>query len=536
MGKKSYVYAVTILSCLGVLCLCACSDKKVEEVMTESVNELPVSGQSGVKESSTEDSPVEVISSNTTERVEEDLIAEYTGFLSALTVHDSKAIPKAYEEFQKLTLEENNTQINDELFREFESFFHLVQASISDTILPVDDMAAVLDVITQQSQVGSYYEVMDRDSFSEDAYIQMSALLRDNGYAAFFSEGGYYLSEDPKFLREKFLDAPLSEGVKEYLDLRSKYLQEGAVIDDAGLRMSWDELSDRIIAWETYAGKYPGTQEADTAVAESENYFDIYMTCRYLDNTPMFRDEILTDDVRESYKRFIQTYPDSKYNKIVSDYYKILEQNQFQLTEEAIDYLAGNGLDISIPDYSQEPSIISSTCFYPIQASEIQKISIVMTDGEYGEQPEGGPYGGWNYTGSFIIEGRDAQGNLISSLDLNGAFKSEELVFGSAFELKFEDYNQDGYMDFTIGQWGSSNGYIYRLFTVGEDSDITMLPIEGDYDIFSSCFDYSTYFEKAGDTVFLVPFYDNTVGKNQIAYYQWDGTKYKVQKTEISEY
>lgn len=532
MNKRVYVLTVILLSSLGLLCFSACGQNPSVPAQNTSQDEDPEATEETTT-AETEATDIKSAQTVSSEPIMNDETA-YVSFLSALTVHDVDAISKAYEEWERLAKASDDMQRNDVLFRYFDSFFHLAQISIDDMILPMDEDMTILDRITEQSPDGYYSVVMDEASFSEDAEIQISAMLRNNGYAAYYSEGGYYLSEDPDFLSDK-CSPYLSEGLKTYLELRSTYLKTGAVIDDAGLCMTWDELSDRIIAWESYAESYPDTPEAEAAKKEAENCFDIYLTCRYLDNTPMFQEEVLTDEVRESYERFITTYPSSKYHEIITTYYNILEEKDFFLSAEATDYLSQNNLDISLPDYAEMPTVISSSCFYPLQASKIQTISIVMTEGEFSEQLDAGPYSGWNYVGNFVIEGKDADGNLVSSLDLNEAFGGGNLVFGPMVELAFEDYNQDGNLDFTVGQWGTSNGFIYRLFSVNQESEIVALPIEDDLSIFSACFDYSTFFEKAEDTVFLVPFYDNTVGKSQIAYYSWDGISYQVTKTEISE-
>ncbi|WHH58574.1 hypothetical protein [Petroclostridium sp. X23] len=40
------------------------------------------------------------------------------------------------------------------------------------------------------------------------------------------------------------------------------------------------------------------------------------------------------------------------------------------------------------------------------------------------------------------------------------------MIFNRTFLLQFEDYNSDGFPDFVIGQYGSSNGNLYRLLTI----------------------------------------------------------------------
>ncbi|MEG0835953.1 MAG: M56 family metallopeptidase [Christensenellaceae bacterium] len=86
-------------------------------------------------------------------------------------------------------------------------------------------------------------------------------------------------------------------------------------------------------------------------------------------------------------------------------------------------------------------------------------IELVLAEGKYFTDKEvavGGGIYSQNYSGSYLLK-LYRKNTLLSSLDVGGH------NFGEKFEIEFSDYNEDGEMDFTIGQWGGSN---YNEFTV----------------------------------------------------------------------
>ncbi len=51
------------------------------------------------------------------------------------------------------------------------------------------------------------------------------------------------------------------------------------------------------------------------------------------------------------------------------------------------------------------------------------------------------------------------------------------MIINSSFEIQFDDYNSDEDIDFTIGQYATSNGRDYKLFTIRKDGKIEELPL-----------------------------------------------------------
>lgn len=151
-----------------------------------------------------------------------------------------------------------------------------------------------------------------------------------------------------------------------------------------------------------------------------------------------------------------------------------------------------------------------------------ESLIVKMTDGRYYEDKEPGAYMGSNWEGKFHIQLVDDKGNIISELDLNKAFNEQKLNFQSTFSIEFDDYNNDGNIDFVTGQYASSNGNTYKLFTISPDGKIEELLIEGQSEIFSSGGNrYSKRFEKIDMTSFKNQYYDNSKGKTVETYYSW---------------
>jgi len=157
--------------------------------------------------------------------------------------------------------------------------------------------------------------------------------------------------------------------------------------------------------------------------------------------------------------------------------------------------------------------------------SKASRIVLAMTDGHYRVEHEPGPFMGPNWTGDFELQLLDDRGQIVSASRLNESF--EELRFQKPFSFQFADYNQDGHSDFAIGQYASSNVYVYRLFTIMDDN-IKELPIEPDQEILSSERGYSILFTKGSHASFETVFYNNAAGKSFKRVYEWNGKEFEL--------
>ncbi|TVX98023.1 hypothetical protein [Cohnella terricola] len=151
-----------------------------------------------------------------------------------------------------------------------------------------------------------------------------------------------------------------------------------------------------------------------------------------------------------------------------------------------------------------------------------EKLAILMTEGELRNESEPGPFQGEYYIGRFAAVLTDAEGAELQRLDLTPSFGEDMQFRKGAFELVFDDYNNDGYPEFTIGQYGSSNNFVYNVYTIRPEGISTL--VQG-MAIADSA--YSVAFEKKDRGAFSYRYYDNSRSGLIETTYEWDGTSYR---------
>jgi len=155
-------------------------------------------------------------------------------------------------------------------------------------------------------------------------------------------------------------------------------------------------------------------------------------------------------------------------------------------------------------------------------------LDLRLVKGEYSEDwITPGPLAGSSWSGIFQLVVSDEQGKALSTFPLSGHF-TEELLFNDFFQIQFDDYNGDGHPDFTIGQYGTSNGSFYKLFTLGSNNVIEELKFEPVQDLFiSSPERYSLKLDKVDNLSFKKNYYNNASGKQVEEVYRWDGKVFR---------
>lgn len=185
-----------------------------------------------------------------------------------------------------------------------------------------------------------------------------------------------------------------------------------------------------------------------------------------------------------------------------------------ELSEKAQVQISGITVD--------SPMTLSNNDLFPV-IREYQYLRVKMIKGRYYEDWNPGAYMGRIYEGDFILELSDEFGNTISTVDLK-EFYSQSLLFSSTFDIAFDDYNDDGNIDFTIGQYASSNGNEYKLFTLRKDGKIEELPVK-DYPylfISDTTGRYSTKLIKIDKVTFKKQYYNNAEGKSLEDIFRWN--------------
>lgn len=160
-------------------------------------------------------------------------------------------------------------------------------------------------------------------------------------------------------------------------------------------------------------------------------------------------------------------------------------------------------------------------------------LRLKMVKGRYYEDWTPGAYMGTLWEGSFVMELADEFGKTIAETDISKVY-TEPLIFKFSFNLEFDDYNNDGDSDFTIGQYASSNGLTYKIFTLRKDGKVEQLPVKDHSDLFISQTKayYSAKLTKTDNTSFKKAYYDNSAGKYFEDHFQWENGEFVLTKTQ----
>ncbi len=154
-------------------------------------------------------------------------------------------------------------------------------------------------------------------------------------------------------------------------------------------------------------------------------------------------------------------------------------------------------------------------------------VNIEMVEGTYSFDEEISPYRGNNWTGSYKIRvytEEDNPGTTVYYESISVLEEDENMRFNRKFSLKFDDYNNDGNADFTLGQYGSSSGTLYSLFSITPEGKVEKLDTDGEIVISDDAF--SVLLDKITSTSFETKCWNNGKGKDEVTLYQWGNNKF----------
>lgn len=135
-------------------------------------------------------------------------------------------------------------------------------------------------------------------------------------------------------------------------------------------------------------------------------------------------------------------------------------------------------------------------------------LSLRLYKGEYYEEYTPGSNFGGNWTGKFklcIIDSLD--GRVIDSYEIR---EWDELTIKDKVNITLKDYNKDGNYEFLIGQYGSSNFNIYRMYYITKDFKIGYYDKIGEFNISNKSYSPELKINNEGNIEYS--YYDNSVG------------------------
>lgn len=156
-------------------------------------------------------------------------------------------------------------------------------------------------------------------------------------------------------------------------------------------------------------------------------------------------------------------------------------------------------------------------------------VDIEMVDGSFfiPDVLGGGIYEN-NWQGQYkirVYQNEDNQKEFYYEPIFVDSMGNEQMNFGGEFALVFDDYNNDGNPDFTLGQFGNSNGNYYNLFSI-DDGNVIKYQFEND--LYISKQEFSIGLEKLSSTSFTYSFYNNAESEYIERIYEWDGVNFNM--------
>ncbi len=115
------------------------------------------------------------------------------------------------------------------------------------------------------------------DNQRRAAAIATVTRYRASGIAFDYGEGDFCASPDPQFISGLAGQLPLGE-LAEWVRFWAAE-QPQLLVEDAGLRVGWDDLRARLARWEAFAKAHPGMPETDTEVTTQVKSLAAWYLC-----------------------------------------------------------------------------------------------------------------------------------------------------------------------------------------------------------------------------------------------------------------
>ncbi len=227
-------------------------------------------------------------------------------------------------------------------------------SAIGDAIISMNDDCKL--VVFRQTY-DYYLEMLDQandryikygeEGVNVDIETSLDEALSKIGWEFTENEGLSYIQQTSGFFISLYGDK-LPNVWRDYFLIRDLELIEGFE-NDGVLLISWEQLAQRIHLWENFVIIHPGFYLNDEIQNELVLYVRIFLMG--LNNTPIGindsydrKKDKMRMEIRDSIKKFISENKESRFHDLMNGYYKILNDNDFKLVDEAFDYLSKHGL------------------------------------------------------------------------------------------------------------------------------------------------------------------------------------------------
>ena len=169
--------------------------------------------------------------------------------------------------------------------------------------------------------------------------------LDTNGIIIRQSSLGYIADQRPGYLLEHFSDY-LSNDLKTFLSIRDKELNQGFSMNTT-LTIPFPQVGERVITWEKFLNDFPKSLLLNEADARYRLYLSVFITGTQ--GTRLFNEDgVLRPDIKEAYVNFINKHNDTQSGKLVSEYYSLLQKNNFKYDMQIFALMKDKGIETMI--------------------------------------------------------------------------------------------------------------------------------------------------------------------------------------------
>ena len=257
---------------------------------------------------------------------------------------------ESYSLFEKFATDKKETMeklksLNKE---EANNLYEEYQAQNNHTLYDIEDaLAGFLD---------SIYNDTNGENFTDKDWADANKILNKYDLELWdIGEGMVTIRELPHLYYDMFKDY-VTDDYKEYLKIWAKD-NEKLYQADAGLLVSFEEIGERIVTWESFLNQYPDTKLNIKVNALLNSYREDYLLG--MDNTPTLDGgydniPITVDEVaKKEYDRFMKKYPNSPTVELIKYFienykneniYELIKSKIFEKFEkdQSIDVISEN--------------------------------------------------------------------------------------------------------------------------------------------------------------------------------------------------
>ena len=252
-------------------------------------------------------------------------VAQWSAYIDSLCKDDLDSFSRAITSFKDCCTQLPAAQV-DSIFKSFQTFFFATISRHNDL------MWENLDFL-ERLHSRERPRAPDIEAFLE--------VLEPNGLGLYTLGDLYYIDQRADYLYRQFYPY-VSLAVKDYLNLRKMELAAG-FSDDEMLVISYAQLGARIVAWDHYQAKYPGSIMAESAQYYYRVYLSTFLTG--LRRSPVFGPEGALDPVvKRVYASFFRRHDGTRAARLVEDFYFLLAEEDFKWSAPIKEFYRREGI------------------------------------------------------------------------------------------------------------------------------------------------------------------------------------------------